>query len=74
MLFNSLQKLIFVLVVLFLLCYPLEMSKFILKEINNADYVKELENIGFDVSYRHKAKEKFVYKNLKITKGTITNN
>lgn len=56
MLFNFLQKLIFVLVVLFLLCYPLEMSKFILKEINNADYVKELENIGFDVSYRHKAK------------------
>ena len=71
MLFNSLQKLIFVLVVLFLLCYPLEMSKFILKEINNADYVKELENIGFDVSYRHKAKEKFVYKNLKIYGLTV---
>ena len=47
------------------------MSKFILKEINNADYAKELENIGFDASYRHKAKEKFVYKNLKIYNLTI---
>lgn len=68
---NNLQKFIFVLLVLILLCYPLMMSKFILKEINNADYIKELENIGFDASYRHKAKEKFVYKNIKIYNLTV---
>lgn len=47
------------------------MGKFILKEINNADIVKELETIGFDASYREKAKAKYSYKNLKIFTLTV---
>lgn len=47
------------------------MGKFVLKEINKADYVNELETIGFDASYRHKAKDKFIYKNLKIFNLTV---
>ena len=55
----------------FLLCYPLIMSKFVLKEIKNSDLVKELENIGFDKCYREKGQEKYKYKNLKIFNLTI---
>lgn len=42
------------------------MERFVLKEIVNSDMAKELENIGFDSSYIHKAKNKFVYKNIKL--------
>jgi len=42
------------------------MNKFVLKEIKNADMIQELELIGFDLSYRHKAIEKYQYKNFKI--------
>ena len=42
------------------------MSKFILKEVKNANIVNELEYIGFDSCYREKAQEKYKYKNLKI--------
>lgn len=45
------------------------MSDFILKNINielNEDLEKELERIGFDKAYRHKAVEKFKFKNIKI--------
>lgn len=54
-----------------LLCYPLLMNKFILKEIQTTDLVKELENIGFDKCYREKGQEKYKYKNLKIFNLTI---
>lgn len=40
--------------------------KFLIKQIVNADYEKELEQIGYDSSYRSKAKEKLMFKNLKI--------
>lgn len=53
------------------MCYPLIMKKFILKEINNSDFVKELENIGFDKCYREKGQEKYKYKNLKIFSLTV---
>ena len=42
------------------------MHDFILKEITNTDIQKELNSIGFDKSYVHKAWEKFEYKNIKI--------
>ncbi len=42
------------------------MNKFCIKEIKNCDIVDELAEIGFDVSYRLKASEKYKYKNLKI--------
>lgn len=41
-------------------------DKFLIKQITNADWEKELELIGFDKSYRHKAIEKLQFKNLKI--------
>ena len=41
-------------------------KKFLIKPIINADLEKELEIIGFDKSYRHKAINKFRYKTLKI--------
>lgn len=41
-------------------------NKFLIKQIVNADYEKELELIGYDSSYRGKAKEKLMFKNLKI--------
>ena len=47
------------------------MNKFILKEIQTTDLVKELENIGFDKCYREKEKKKYKYKNLKIFNLTI---
>jgi dihydropteroate synthase len=42
------------------------MHDFLLKELSNTDIKKELENIGFDKSYTHRAKNKFEYKNIKI--------
>lgn len=42
------------------------MGKFIIKEIKNADMVKELGFVGLDSSYRTHAAEKYIYKNLKI--------
>ncbi len=42
------------------------MHDFLLKEISNTDLEKELEIIGFDKSYKHKAIDKFEYKNLKV--------
>ena len=39
---------------------------FLVKQIVKADYQKELEAIGFDSSYSHKAVDKFLFKNLKI--------
>lgn len=41
-------------------------KKFLIKPIINTDLEKELEIIGFDKSYRHKAIDKFRYKTLKI--------
>lgn len=41
-------------------------SEFIIKSITNADLEKEIEHIGFDNSYKHRAVDKFLYKNLKI--------
>ena len=41
------------------------MSDFIVKEVSN-DIINELENIGFDSSYKNVACNKFEYKNLKI--------
>ncbi len=40
--------------------------RFLVKEVKNADWQKELELIGFDKSYRHKASDKFMFKDLKI--------
>ncbi len=42
------------------------MHDFILREIKDTDIEKEINAIGFDNSYSHKAKEKFEYKNIKI--------
>lgn len=42
------------------------MHDFILREIKDTDIEKEINAIGFDQSYSHKAKEKFEYKNIKI--------
>lgn len=56
------------------LCYNNAMNDFILKNINielNEDLEKELERIGFDKTYRHKAVEKFRFKNIKIFDLTI---
>ena len=47
------------------------MHDFLLKEITNTDIEIELEFIGFDKSYRHKAKNKFEYKNFKIFDLTV---
>lgn len=50
------------------------MSDFILKDINTdlgENFEKELEQIGFDKTYRHKAADKFRYKNIKIFDLTI---
>ncbi len=41
-------------------------DKFLIKQMTNANYDKELELIGFDKSYRHKAINKCFFKNLKI--------
>lgn len=42
------------------------MHDFILKNIVNTDMEIELEKIGFDKSYLHKACDKFQYRNIKI--------
>ena len=42
------------------------MHDIILREIKDTDIEKEINAIGFDKSYSHKAKEKFEYKNIKI--------
>lgn len=42
------------------------MHDFILREIKDTNVSKEIEKIGFDKSYVHKAVEKFEYKNIKI--------
>ena len=39
------------------------MHDFILREIKDTNIEKELNRIGFDKSYAHKASEKFEYKN-----------
>lgn len=41
-------------------------TNFAIKSINNTNIETELERIGFDKSYRHKAVDKFLYKTLKI--------
>ena len=42
------------------------MHDFFIKELSNTDIETELNLIGFDKSYTHKAKDKFEYKNFKI--------
>ena len=42
------------------------MNKFVIKEINGDFISEELQQIGFDEGYRFAAKDKFVYKNIKI--------
>lgn len=42
------------------------MHDFVLREIENGNMKTELERIGFDVSYIHRAVDKFNYKNIKI--------
>ena len=42
------------------------MHDFVLKEIINTDISNELQAIGFDKSYIHKACDKFAYKNIKL--------
>lgn len=42
------------------------MHDFLLKQLSNTEIETELEQIGFDKSYRHKAKDKFEYINFKI--------
>lgn len=46
------------------------MDEFILKDVNT-DLETELEQIGFDKTYLHKAVDKFRYKNIKIFDLTI---
>ena len=46
------------------------MNDFILKNVNS-NLENELEQIGFDKSYLHKAVDKFRYKNIKIFDLTI---
>lgn len=41
-------------------------KNFLIKQIKNADWEKELELIGYDKSNYHNATDKFLYKNLKI--------
>ena len=42
------------------------MHDFIFREIKETDIKQEIEKIGFDTCYSHKAREKFEYKNIKI--------
>lgn len=41
-------------------------NQFIIKQITNADWIKELEIIGFDKAYYHKGADKLQFRNLKI--------
>lgn len=47
------------------------MKNFVLKEIISSNIESELEYIGFDIAYRKKAAEKFIYKTFKIFDLTI---
>lgn len=47
------------------------MQEFILKELVTKDIESELEKIGFDIAYRTKAKDKFLYKTFKIFDLTL---
>ena len=47
------------------------MDIFKLKELKNTDLETELEAIGFDKSYRHKAMDKYRYKTIKIFDLTL---
>ena len=47
------------------------MQNFVLKEILNVDIESELEKIGFDISYRAKASDKYRYKTFKIFDLTL---
>lgn len=50
----------------------ISMNDFVLKDINaNINFENELEQIGFDKTYLHKAVDKFRYKNIKIFDLTI---
>ncbi len=47
------------------------MQKFIIKELVTKNIEPELERIGFDIAYRSKAKDKFLYKTFKIFDLTL---
>lgn len=47
------------------------MQDFLIKELVTENIEKELEKIGFDISYRQKACDKFQYKNFKIFDLTL---
>ena len=47
------------------------MHDFLIKELYNTDIQQELNDIGFDKTYISKAKDKFEYKNFKISNLTI---
>ncbi len=47
------------------------MKEFLLREIINTDYKKELNSIGFDRAYQNKFQDKMKYKNIKIFDLTI---
>ena len=52
-------------------CYNKSMDIFKLKELKNTDLETELEAIGFDKSYQHKAVDKYQYKTIKIFDLTL---
>lgn len=41
-------------------------NEFLIKQITNADWIKELEIMGFDKAYYHKGADKLQFRNLKI--------
>ena len=47
------------------------MQEFVLKELTTQDMESELKKIGFDIAYRAKASEKYLYKTFKIFIYTI---
>lgn len=47
------------------------MNNFIIKTITNSEIERELENIGFDCSYKNIASDKYKYLNLKIYDLTL---
>lgn len=47
------------------------MQEFLIKELVTENIEQELDNIGFDISYRAKASDKFKYKNFKIFDLTL---
>ena len=47
------------------------MKSFVLKEIVTKDIQSELEKVGFDIAYRAKASEKYIYKTFKIYDLTL---